>query len=305
MIAAIENVSRPVHRLSEEFAAVRLHFEWFGVRKTLNSGQKSEAASSFGADGHFLSAGKKLLDTKHEAYKKVTGIRGEARKYWQNKTLPYPEAGIRMIKLTDVEEFDNRMNSYQAELRGAVLDLDRHLPEMIENARDRLGRLFDPTEYPTTFMGLFSMEWDFPNMRPPEYLRMANPQIYEQEMARIQARFNEAAAMAEEAFLAEFADMVSNLRDRMEPDENGNPKKFKQNTVENLKGFFDRFAELNIGCRDDLESLVEEAQRVMNGVTAESLRDSDELRERIHESFSSISSQLGEMIETAPRRSFG
>jgi hypothetical protein len=44
-------------------AAVRVSINWFGTRKTLTAEQKSQAAESFGAEGTFLSAGKKLLDT--------------------------------------------------------------------------------------------------------------------------------------------------------------------------------------------------------------------------------------------------
>ena len=42
-------------------AAVRLSFIWFGVRKTLSPEQKAQAADAFGAEGNYLSAGKKLL----------------------------------------------------------------------------------------------------------------------------------------------------------------------------------------------------------------------------------------------------
>jgi hypothetical protein len=59
-------------------AAVRLAFTWFGVRKSLSAQQKEEAADSFGAEGSYLSAAKKLLDTKHPAFKTVTAVRGRA-----------------------------------------------------------------------------------------------------------------------------------------------------------------------------------------------------------------------------------
>ncbi len=52
----------PSQRLRSAFAAVRGSFTWFGVRKSLNSEQKAQAAESFGAEGQYLSAAKKLLD---------------------------------------------------------------------------------------------------------------------------------------------------------------------------------------------------------------------------------------------------
>src|SRR6185295_14589912 len=83
--------------LRETTAAVRVSFTWFGVRKTLTNEQKNQAAESFGAEGDFLSARKKLLDTKHAAYKEVTAIRGKVSAYWKSLTLPFPEPGIRLI----------------------------------------------------------------------------------------------------------------------------------------------------------------------------------------------------------------
>ena len=63
-------------RLRATMAAVRVSMQWFGTRKTLTREQKSEAADTFGAEGNFLSAGKKLIDTSHPAFKAVTSIRG-------------------------------------------------------------------------------------------------------------------------------------------------------------------------------------------------------------------------------------
>jgi hypothetical protein len=65
----------PAQWLRETAAAVRVSFMWMGVRKTLTQEQKNQAAESFGAEGDFLSARKKLLDTKHTAYKAVTALR--------------------------------------------------------------------------------------------------------------------------------------------------------------------------------------------------------------------------------------
>jgi hypothetical protein len=45
------------------------------VQRTLTSEQKAQAAQAFDAEGEFLSAGKKLLDTRHAAFRAVTAIR--------------------------------------------------------------------------------------------------------------------------------------------------------------------------------------------------------------------------------------
>ncbi|MBT5477012.1 MAG: hypothetical protein HOK43_09170, partial [Chloroflexi bacterium] len=66
-----QSASAASDRLRAAMAAARLSFNWLGVRKSLSSSQKDQAADSFGAEGKYLSAGKKLLDTSHPAFKAV------------------------------------------------------------------------------------------------------------------------------------------------------------------------------------------------------------------------------------------
>ncbi len=63
-------------RLRTTMAAVRLSCTWLGVRKTLTPDQIRRAADPFGAEEKFLSAGKKLLDTSHPAFRDVTAVKG-------------------------------------------------------------------------------------------------------------------------------------------------------------------------------------------------------------------------------------
>src|SRR5436309_8600069 len=106
-------------RLRITTAAVRVSFCWLGVRKTLTPEQKSQAAESFGAEGEFLSARKKLLDTRHPAYKEVTAVRGQVLAYWRGLTLPFPEPGIRLIRQDQVQAFDGQLTDFKGELTEA------------------------------------------------------------------------------------------------------------------------------------------------------------------------------------------
>src|SRR5436190_18315593 len=90
------SVTAAGQRLRQRMAAVRVSFTWLGVRKSLTTAQKAQAAESFGAEGKFLSAGKKLLDTRHPAFRAVTAIRGAIQNYWRGVSVPYPEPGLRL-----------------------------------------------------------------------------------------------------------------------------------------------------------------------------------------------------------------
>ena len=199
----------PAERLRTTMAACRVQFTWFGTKKSLTAEQKAQAAEPFDAEGQFLSAGKKLLDTKHNAFRAVTAIRTKITDYWRGLTLPFPEPGVRLIKHDQVEGFDQQMADFKAELEDAVRTLDRCFEELKQAAAQRLGSLFNPADYPATLVGLFGVSWDYPNIEPPDYLIGLSPDLYRQEQDRVRARFEEAVQLAEQAFLDEFAKVVS------------------------------------------------------------------------------------------------
>src|SRR5262249_51693269 len=230
----------PAERLRLTSAAVRVSLRWLGVRKTLTPEQKNQAAETFAASGEFLSARKKLLDTRHAAYQEVTGVRGRVLSYWKGCTLPYPEPGVRLIKQDQVESFNARMVRFRNDLDAAVTQLDRHYAELKAAARRRLGQLYDPADYPAGLQGLFGVDWDFPSVEPPDYLLQLSPALYEQERARVAGRFEEAVQMAEGAFIGELAKLVSHLTERLTGTD-GAHKIFRAYARSSVVGFSERF----------------------------------------------------------------
>ncbi len=302
VVPAARPVTNPAQRLRTTMAAVRVSFVWLGTRKTLTPEQKNQAADAFGAEGQFLSAGKKLLDTRHPAFKAVSGVRGRALSYWKGISLPYPEAGIRLIRQDDIGGFIVQMTTLKADLEEAVSGLNEHYAELKSAARERLGRLFNPADYPESLGGLFAVDWDFPSVEPPGYLRQLSPELYRQESQRIAARFDEAVRLAEEAFTAELAKLISHLSERLSGQEDGKPKIFRDSAVENLSEFFQRFRALNVGSSEQLEQLVNQVQNIVRGVEPQQLRDMQSLRQQVATQLSGVQATLDGLMVDRPRR---
>lgn len=292
----------PAQRLRTTMAAVRLSIQWLGVRKTLSPHQKAQAADAFGAEGEYLSAAKKLLDTGHPAFKAVTAIKTMAVNYWRGLTLPYPEAGIRLIRQADIATFDMRMGEVQSELDSAVEKLDEHFAELKSAARERLGRLYNSADYPESLTGLFRIGHDFPSVEPPDYLRQLSPEIYRHECQQMQARFDEAIQLAEQAFLEELGNLVSHLTERLVGKEDGKPKVFRDSAVNNLNDFFERFRRLNVRSNEQLEDLVEQCRQVVGGVAPQSLRDNHVLRQSVATELGKVGQILDGLLVDRPRR---
>jgi hypothetical protein len=302
MSRTLEPQTTSAHRLQSTMAAVRLSITWLGVRKSLTSEQKNQAADSFGAEGKFLSAGKKLLDTTHPAFKAVTAIRGRAVSYWKGVSLPFPEPGIRLVRQDSVGDFDHMIKNLQDALEDAVAKLNEHYDDLRSAARERLGGLYNSGDYPSSLLGLFAIEHDFPSVEPPNYLRQLNPELYEQECHRMQARFDEAVQLAEQAFFEELSKLVEHLSERLSGDADGKPKVFRDTAITNLTDFFARFQQLNIRSNEQLDDLVGQCQQLVSGIEPQSLRDNQVLRQSVATELADVRNSLDDLLIDRPRR---
>jgi hypothetical protein len=292
----------PAEYLRGITAAVRVAFTWFGTRKTLTPEQKSEAADAFGAAGNYLSAAKKLLDTKHAAFRSVTTVRNQIVSYWKGNSLPYPEPGIRLIRQDDVGAFNMQLTTLKAELDEAIHGLNAHYGELKSTARNRLGRLYNSADYPETLIGLFDVSWEFPSVEPPSYLQRLSPELYRQESQRVAARFDDAVRLAEETFLAELDRLVTHLTERLAGEEDGKPKIFRDSAIENLTEFFNRFRRLNIRSNEQLDELVNQVQQAVRGIQPQALRTDLPLRQRVVTQLAGIQSVVDGLLIDRPRR---
>jgi len=291
-----------VNRLRTTMAAVKLSFTWLGVRKTLDPEQRTEAARAFHADRELVTASKLILDTKNAAYRNVARVRSEASSYWRTVTLPFPEPGVRLLPQNSLGMFAVNMQTYRDQLQDAARELAGQYHQMQSEAQRRLGSLFDYADYPTTLDGLFDLEVSYPTIEPPEYLLALNPEVYQQEQARVRERFESAVELTEQAFASELQKLVSHLAERLTGVHDGQPKVFRDSAVGNFQEFFERFRRLNIRSNPELDAIVDLAQQIVSGIEPQQLRDSVRLRQMVARDFEQIQAAVGEMLVDRPRR---
>ena len=273
-----------------------------GVRKTLAPEQRTTAARAFQADRDLLSASKLIFDTRNAAYRNVARVRSEASGYWRAETLPFPEAGLRLLPQAKLPAFDSRMAQYPQALQDAARELAAQYDAIKSEAERRLGTLYSASDYPSTLDGLFDLEWSVIPIEPPQYLVSLNPDVFKQEQARVRERFESAVELAEQAFATELQRLTAHLAERLTGLHDGQPKVFRDSAVENLREFFERFRRLNIRSSPELDMLVEEAQHVITGIEPQQLRDSVRLRQMVARDFEQIQASVGEMLVDRPRR---
>ena len=290
--------------LRRNCAAVRLHVKSFGTTRTLSQGQVAELMDGGNTDTSMLRASKKLLDSCHPTVKLLGRIRSQILATWRGMTLPYTEPGVRLMPRNLVPEFEQRMCLLRDELAAAVAELEIVWPSLLNAAQERLGDLFDRSDYPDNLMELFSVSWSYPETSVPTYLMAIDPGLYRREQQRISERFDRAVQLAEQAVTEEFASMISHLAERLSDDVSGERKVFRDSAVENLREFFERFRQLPIhgASADQLEALINQVQGVLGGVSPKTLRESGGLRQEVATELGKVEATLQSMLVDRPRR---
>ncbi|HUE72275.1 MAG TPA: hypothetical protein VMP01_15430 [Pirellulaceae bacterium] len=72
--------------------------------------------------------------------------------------------------------------------------------------------------------------------------------------------------------------------------------------MQNLTEFFQRFRHLNVRSSEQLDQLVNQAQRIVRGVQPQALRDDTQLRQQIATQLAGVQSQIEGMLVDRPRR---
>ncbi len=289
-------------KLREDTQAIRFSRSRFGVRRSFSKEQKDRAAREFGADPNMTFGGNKLLNDRHPKWKAVSSVLNRAWKYWEAVTIDYPVSGVRLANRNQVERFEGQMRKYQDELDAAVTELEEAYSEMKDNARAKLGDLYDPSEYPASLRPYFGFDWEYPSVEPPNHLKAISPELYEQQSAKVAAQFQEALACAEEAFTGELSGLLDHLVERLSPGEDGKRKIFRNTSVENLQDFFNKFQNLSVGSNRELTEFVNRANEVVGSLDAKALRDDGDLRESVRNRLSEVKDSLDSSLVDASRR---
>jgi hypothetical protein len=201
--------------LHENTEAVWLTVQQLGTWKALTADQQADAAETFDATTDSVRGRKKLVDRSIKVLKDVSSVISRTREYWRSRTVPYVESGVRLIKRDTVEKFEQDMTKLLDELTDAVADANNAWPDIINDARARLGHLFNEADYPPSLIGSWKISWGYTSFEPSSKMEALHPELFRRETERIKQRFNRAVELAEQQFAEELQRMLATLVDRL------------------------------------------------------------------------------------------
>lgn len=103
---------------------------------------------------------KYLIDKAHLAA--IDSIANELRKYHYSRTLPWTDKGHRILPADLFFDYQQELVKYKQQFQTAVSDFVKLYPQLVQDARLRLGTMYRPGDYPqpSDLFGMFAISLD-------------------------------------------------------------------------------------------------------------------------------------------------
>lgn len=258
-------------------------------------------AVSTDADIHLLKVQKTLLESPElDAIRKADG---KIRVWLYDTCLPY-EMGIMILPVSLLENVHNKLEAYRLERTSLVNEFVDAYPALCKTAVERLGSLYNPTDYPAvdSLAEAFTYDWQYISFAVPEHLKQAG--LFEAESAKMQEKFQAAAEEITLVMRQTLLDTVSHLQTALTPSEDGKQKRLFTSAVSNVQDFLATFDARNITNDTELSEVVAKARALVDGVSVETLRKNDDFKEKLRAGMETISGQLIGLVEVKTTRKF-
>lgn len=257
------------------------------------------------ADKTMLSVGKKLLEC--DEYDAVRTLYGDIKKYLEPRSI---RTNLRdsfyLVPLDLIEDVEEKMAGFEADLHVRVKALIAVYTTAKTNAKKRLGKLFDESDYPaeSTLAGRFYMEFEPRDIdTTPGRLKSINQKLYEKHDKKLAKQREEAAQFLRDSVRQTVLEMTKHLAERLHgTDENGNKKVFRASAIEHIEQFIQFYDKKDVTNDVLLTAEITKLRKTMKGVDIETLRDDEKFRGRVAEELKSVTDAIEQLVSSGARR---
>jgi hypothetical protein len=255
------------------------------------------------ADKDLLRVSKHLVDSAQ--LKAIGRFDSEIRRYLYNICLPF-EIGIHLLPIVALEQVEQRLRQFSTDREQLVQAFLAAYPSLCLDAAKRLRGLYNPADYPPPdeVAREFGFSWQYVSFGVPDQLKGISQEVWEQEREKAAQRMAEASCEIQQVLRESMAKLVQHMADRLKEGPDGKPLRFKETTVSNLVEFLKNFEFRNVTDDTELQTLVAQARQLLQGVSADDLRTTGDLRTNVQQGMAGIAAQLDTMLTRTGSRKF-
>lgn len=212
---------------------------------------------------------------------------------------------MRLVPLSVVEEVRVTCKNYETITRPSLIKafVDTYL-SYVADAKKELGSQFNQGDYPSveTVEQEFSFKYQFLSFSTPEKLKLISPELYEEEKEKAHQTLMSAAEDLRAGMRAVFQDMLEGLLEVLKPEIDGKKKRLHGSKIVKLQEFLNTFDLRNVTDDLELQGQVTKLKMLMEGVSVDQVKESDNLKADMVAKFSEVSSNLKTLVQATGRK---
>lgn len=208
----------------------------------------------------------------------ITKIAAKVREYHYKMTLPWNANGAWLLPSTMFMEYTAQIRAFKTEFERAVRDMLVQYPNEVQAARNRLGTMYDPGDYPESWalQDKFSINVEFTPMPDAKDFRVdVSNEALDELRSSVTSAVADRQAQAVKACYARIQDVVSKIYERLSvPD-----AIFKDSSITNAIELCQVLDGLNITDDPDITAICQEIRDKLL-MPPSALRNSGTIRNR-------------------------
>jgi hypothetical protein len=262
-----------------------------------------EKVSGNKANDNEVRARKRII--KSDALRDLRSVRYKVRRMLRMFALnSLFRPGVYAIPIENIETVDAILKDAQSSMTTVRENLKSEWPEIVSDARQRLGDLFDERDYvsPEAASGEMRMAYRYvPIAETPEVLKTVAADMYEEDLKRATKETEKELESFRLHLRSALLEIIESMRKTLQkPD--GDRKVFGQRFFKRLDEFMTTFEVRNLSDDGELQKVVAKLKKVSNGVDVDELKTDADVQQKLDASLSGINSVLSKLVEEGDGR---
>jgi hypothetical protein len=203
---------------------------------------------------------------------------------WHNvRTLPWADRGARLLPTSLFFDYKTEANARKAYFDEKVAQFVRDYPTLMHTARQHLGAMFDPADYPSVeeVQSKFGFRLVFSPVPESGDFRLDLPRQEMEEMQRqYEVAFNDRIADAMREPWSKLRDLIQRMSDKLTDDDLDaeTKKRWHDTFITNAQDMCQMLTHLNITQDRELEAARRDLERAIAGVRIDDVKEDPYVR---------------------------
>ena len=246
--------------------------------RTVDRKASADVAERAGAQGEVGDIGqyaKKLISPKNLKPIRALALAMRAKHY--DLTMPWDDSGARVLTVPMIERYRKTLDPLMEQRIGAVNDLLEDYPTLVDEAKERLGELYNADDYPSVdqLRDKMSAAYHFDPMPDASNFVVDGLSDDAQEAIRkdMEEQIARKLAGTQSTLYRRLHEAIKLCSEKLTPDaETGETKAFRDSMLVNLRDLAETIPDMNITDDPMLAHTSSTVLELLEGVSADNLR---------------------------------